>query len=448
VLVSEVGKVLGRRPEKPTPDLRFSYDARPWIKFESEQLQDVFNKIKSAVFTVGYYGINLPKELKEVKIIIGSSSYQIGIGGIHSQEANRKVIGNLIDSDVTSFYPSIILEQNIAPDNMGQAYRSIYKDWFDTRIAHKAAKTEPVLVLALKNFLNGLFGKYGDQYSMVFSPKFLIQTTLTGQLALLMLIEMLESNGISVVSANTDGIVSNIPDDKQDIYKKTVAEWEQITGFNMEFTEYSELYNQSVNSYIALCKNGKVKLKGKFSVAGLKKAPDAEICYKAVIDYLTKGVPTNETITNCRDIRQFLRVTRATSGAYDREQYLGKVIRWYYGKNNNNIFVNGKGNKIARSEGGVLLQILPDNFAVPDDLDYDYYINEARLILRECGVYGNNEIKTGGYTKPGKTTAHYLRANKSKSECCSELLSIRDDWIPIVPGVPVSRICKICEVFL
>lgn len=65
--------------------------------------------------------------------------------------------------------------------------------------------------MTFKIVLNGTFGKLGSKYSFLYSPNLMIQVTITGQLALLMLIEALEAAGISVVSANTDGIVSRCP---------------------------------------------------------------------------------------------------------------------------------------------------------------------------------------------------------------------------------------------
>lgn len=55
--------------------------------------------------------------------------------------------------------------------------------------------------------INGTFGKTGSPYSVLFAPTMLIQTTITGQLSLLMLIEWHEIYGIPVISANTDGVV-------------------------------------------------------------------------------------------------------------------------------------------------------------------------------------------------------------------------------------------------
>src|SRR3546814_14028970 len=49
---------------------------------------------------------------------------------------------------------------------------------------------------SLKIVINGSFGKFGSKYSILYAPNFLTQTTLTGQLSILLLIEMLEMAGI------------------------------------------------------------------------------------------------------------------------------------------------------------------------------------------------------------------------------------------------------------
>src|SRR5205814_10349873 len=60
----------------------------------------------------------------------------------------------------------------------------------------------------LKIALNAaLFGKTGSPWSVLYAPHLMITTTLTGQFALLMLIQRAEAMGICVVSANTDGVV-------------------------------------------------------------------------------------------------------------------------------------------------------------------------------------------------------------------------------------------------
>src|SRR5690606_7877233 len=75
-----------------------------------------------------------------------------------------------------------------------------------------------------------------------------------------------------------------------------------------------------------------------------------------------------------------------------RGGYLGKTVRYYWGKAGAPILeakANEKGNfkKIPKTDGAVECMRLPDEF--PDDVDYDRYIEEAEGILRDVGFYGD-----------------------------------------------------------
>ena len=109
----------------------------------------------------------------------------------------------------------------------------------------------------LKIVLNGTFGKLFSKWSILFAPELGIRTTITGQLALLMLIEMMECSGIRVVSANTDGIVLLIPEGMDGIKAQVVQWWEKRTGMEMESTLYRSLHSRDVNNYVAITTDGK-----------------------------------------------------------------------------------------------------------------------------------------------------------------------------------------------
>ena len=166
-----------------------------------------------------------------------------------------------------------------------------------------------------------------------------IQTTLTGQLALLMLIERHEFMGIPVVSANTDGLVIKCPRALLPVSDELIKQWERETGLEMETGEYRAIYSRDINNYFAIknytvgcggtwgicdgicgdgdCYHGEVKRKGEYSKAGLieKKNPDVEICSDAVADFLSKGTPILCTLAASRDIRKFVTVQRVSGGA-------------------------------------------------------------------------------------------------------------------------------------
>jgi DNA polymerase elongation subunit (family B) len=118
---------------------------------------------------------------------------------------------------------------------------------------------------SLKITINGTFGKLGSKYSTMYAPNLLIQVTVGGQLNLLMLIEMLELHGITVVSANTDGIVSLVEKHQEETFLNIITGWEHLTKLKTEETEYKALFSRDVNNYIAVKHDNSCKLKGTYS---------------------------------------------------------------------------------------------------------------------------------------------------------------------------------------
>jgi DNA polymerase elongation subunit (family B) len=159
----------------------------------------------------------------------------------------------------------------------------------------------------LKIAVNGTFGKQGNMYSTIYAPKLLIQTTVTGQLGLLLLIEACELANFEVVSANTDGFVTKIPKVRRAEFDAIVRAWEAATGFETEATKYAALYSRDVNNYIAVKDGGSCKAKGTYSERGsalnsaLSKNPEALICSDAVQAFLSNGTPIEQTINECCD---------------------------------------------------------------------------------------------------------------------------------------------------
>lgn len=234
--------------------------------------------------------------------------------------------------------------------------------------------------------INGSFGKFGSPYSRLYSPDLLIQTTVTGQLALLMLIESLEAYGIQVVSANTDGIVIKCP--RKDLQKleHLVKRWEQATGFDTEETPYRALYSRDVNNYVAIKPDGSVKLKGAYAPAGLMKNPTGQIVIDAVVAYLTNGTPLADTIRACSDITRFATIRSVKGGAVDQQgNYLGKAVRWYYSTEvTGPVRYKVNGYTVARSDGARPMMDLPEAF--PSDVDFDWYEREAMSVLSDIGA--------------------------------------------------------------
>jgi hypothetical protein len=428
---------LGFKVDKPfwPHGTEFKYTPPAFVRFITPQLQTMFEMVKAAVFKTSdkdqvyegdevddsgkpikiKTGIIMPDEVKQCRITIGNSVYKFGIGGLHSMEHGRAYIaGNgwtISDHDATSFYPITILNNGYYPKQMGPKFLEVYgaivyeriDDKGNLKYCEEMAEQAQAAMYAeyhtywdewrkyfkteessLKIVINGSFGKFGSKYSILFSPDLLIQTTITGQLSLLMLIESLEQAGISVVSANTDGIVVLCPPGMQFIRDEVIKAWEVQTRYTTEQTDYVALYSRDVNNYLAVKPNGKVKRKGVFAEPTLQKSPNNTICVEAVVQYLTTGKPMADTITGCTDVRQFLTIRGVKGGAVKGDILLGKAVRWYYALNEyGTINYKTNGNRVPRSEGARPLMELPDT--LPGDIDYNWYIREANAILTEIG---------------------------------------------------------------
>lgn len=389
-------KAKGVKPKRPLIEggTLVRYHKPDFIRFQTVEMQAAEKRICEADYYVSDSGkIIMPKGLDETPISFGKSQYRIGIGGLHSCEQTAAHYTDsdyvLIDRDVTSYYPSIVLNCGLYPKHLGMEFLKIYKWIFECRIEAKK-KGDKSKADSLKISLNGSFGKLGSKWSILYSPDLLLQVTLTGQLSLLMFIEMIETGSTAeIVSANTDGIVIKCPKTAIETVNAIIKKWEVITGFKTEETRYSAIFSRDINNFIAIHENRKgSKTKGAYApaepVGSSWPNPHNQISIDAVTEYLKNGTAIDKTITECTDIRKFLSARTVKGGAVHKGKYLGKAIRWYYKKGNiGAIHYKINNYLVPRTEGAEPLMELAD--ALPEGIDYDWYINEARSILRDIG---------------------------------------------------------------
>jgi hypothetical protein len=412
VIVTEMETVTGVQcfvPKYPEGSI-FTYKNPSYIRFYSENLQVLHNQILSTIFVLdgdGKVRVKTDNGSKPAtnlwKVKIGKTTYKLGIGGLHSSEKSishytEEGRTRLFDRDVASYYPQIIINQNLFPTHLGQAFLVTYKDIVARRLKAKA-QGDKATANSLKIAINGSFGKLGSRYSVFYSPELLIQVTLTGQLTLLMLVEMLEWSGIEVVSGNTDGILIKCPQERENAYLSVVKDWEYITSFQTEESVYRSVHARDVNNYIAIGIDGSIKAKGAYTNdlsfkdrnrEALMTNPNASIVSEAVMLLLRDNIPVEKTIKDCRDLTKFLLVRRATGGGMKDGVYLGKICRWYIRENDFGCIQTVKPNKaginamVSESDGAQPVQTLTDSF--PTDLNYAWYINKAKETLVDLGL--------------------------------------------------------------
>ena len=454
VIRSELEKLgVNCRPPSIEPGWSFYYNVPDYVQFKTPQFQHALEVVKATPFVVGASGSALcPQEIEELRPRLGGGIYRLGVGGLHSSETSEPVkirSGKytqaeahfadsrtlLIDRDVASYYPRIILNQRLFPEHLGEAFLTVFQTLVDRRlaakrksqVAKKAGDSEQAAYWgrvsdALKIVINGTFGKLGNLYSIISAPHHLLQVCMTGQLSLMMLIEAIELAGIPVVSANTDGIVIKCPVDRYKDLETIVMLWENATGFETEETRYKALLAKDVNNYYAVkLKEAKdaagetiwldetdgCKTKGIYSEVGsaqnspLSKNPEGYISSMAVQAFLEFGTPIEDTIANCgqnvkskyypTQVSRFVHVRQVRGGAEKDGVYLGKAVRWYYAKGEKGAINYAiSGNQVPKSIGAKPLMIMNDN--LPPDLDFDHYANVANEILYDIGYFKKAQV--------------------------------------------------------
>lgn len=371
----------------------------PFIKYDSPILTRVLNDMKSQIVSPGRKGY-------ENKFVFEGLQYSVGVGGIHSVNKPEIIIPKedemLIDIDVASLYPSMLIEYEFYPKHLGPEFLEVYKQIKDERIEAKHNGNK-VKNETLKLALNGLSGNLQNEHNFCYSPFAVMQIRINGQLLLLMLAEKLTQLGCRIIQANTDGLFVLL---KKDVYSKVnnvCREWEQLTKLTLEEERFKAMYQYAINDYFAITEDDKVKEKGMFiTTVKLGKGLTPKIIPKAVINFFKNGVPVEETIKGCQDIRDFLmsektgkqwhveynnkeqqrtnRFYASTNGAY----------LWKWKEKDTNRFdisipcpTEKQYQNMLTASGVTLLNYLDDKPIEERKINYRYYIMEAYKIIRE-----------------------------------------------------------------
>lgn len=362
----------------------------PFIKYDSPILQRVLDDMKNQIVSPGRKGY-------ENKFVFNNLRYSVGVGGIHSVNSPEIIIPRddemLIDIDVASLYPSMLIEYEFYPKHLGKEFLEVYKQIKDERIEAKH-NGDKVKNETLKLALNGLSGNLQNEHNFCYSPFAVMQIRINGQLLLLMLAEKLTQIGCRIVQANTDGLFVLL---KKDVYSKVNSicrEWEQLTKLTLEEDRFKAMYQYAINDYFAITEDNKVKEKGMFiTTVKLGKGLTPKIIPKAVISFFKDGISVEDTIKNCTDIRDFLMSEK--TGKQWHVEYMneeqqrtnrfyastngGYLWKWKYSNDSN---IKSYQNMLTAS-GVTLLNKFDDKPIEERKINYRYYIMEAYKIIRD-----------------------------------------------------------------
>lgn len=138
----------------------------PFIKYKSSTLTSVLEEMKTQVVSPGRKGY-------EKNFVFGGLRYTVGVGGIHSKNDPEIITPTedemLIDIDVASLYPSMLIEYGFYPKHLGPEFLEVYSQIKNERIEAKH-NGDKIKDSTLKLALNGLSGNLQNEHNFCYSP--------------------------------------------------------------------------------------------------------------------------------------------------------------------------------------------------------------------------------------------------------------------------------------
>lgn len=298
-------EILGGNKKGQTFDDEFDFPILPCVQLKKyKYIADWYKKKENHS-----YG------KKQTKVMVAGVEHTFSWGGGHGAIAKYHDTGVFMIADVTAYYPSLQMKYHFGFRVMNHPEN--FEFIHGNNIKYKYAGDKKAR-LPFKIMDNAISGQMKQPTSALYDPMSNNSICVNGQMLLLDLIEHLEPH-VDLIQNNTDGIVFKVRDYDRDFdtIDDVVWEWEQRTGMKMDFdTFFGEIFQKDVNNYLLFDhETGAVKSKGAYLKKLSELDYDLPIVNKAVVDYMVKKIPVEETILNCNDLKEF-QIVRKISSLY------------------------------------------------------------------------------------------------------------------------------------
>ncbi|MGL4250609.1 MAG: hypothetical protein ACRCR1_08215, partial [Aeromonas sp.] len=179
----------------------------PYVRFERPEFQRVLDFFRNTTIT------QTKGTFADLSATIDGFQFDFGTGGIHGSVESQVVSSDdecqIVDIDVSSYYPSLSIAKRVYPEHLGEKFCDINQYFFSERIVKGKYSTEGK---CYKLAMNGTYGDSNNVYSPFYDPKYTMTITINGQLLICMLSEQLmKIPKLTMVQVNTDGVTVRCP---------------------------------------------------------------------------------------------------------------------------------------------------------------------------------------------------------------------------------------------
>lgn len=379
------------------------------IEFTTPLFQGVLDMYKSLSFSPAKEQAKPIDQRFGYPVVFNGMWLVFGLGGLHMNYGLKsgkkkfkpkgmvhkpKIDEKLIQADVSSYYPSIRIEylaHRFDPFFLTE-YSKAYQEKKDGKLSR-----DSLLEGYAKLKLNSTFGLTNSQYSALYAPADLAYaTTINGQLMIAMFIERLHIAGFNVIGTNTDSVNLYVPDNRWDEYMEICTQWESDTKMKLDHDEFTVIYEQSCNNYIAITPKGEAKTKGSFvPELNLLKGYQYPVVKLALLAYFKDKIPVEKFIKGHNDIYDYCMSNKMGKSkktgnkfkAIHNKKVLQSTNRYYaaVGPEAGYMYKNaGLGDAhVCKDSGVMIFNVFVEKEMKDYNINYLFYIRIAKKIIHE-----------------------------------------------------------------
>ena len=377
-----------------------------------DKLKDLFRENLHPILLSNFEGQVLRNDFSyEVNYL--KNHFVYGTGGVHSTHVDScYFISNdeyaLVNADFENLYPGLVTEYDYYAEGIPPEGKELFKYLLSEcrrlkkvlrEMAHDGKRdTQEYKDLfgirdSIKLVMNAATGAYRNRYSPVYDPPRIISLCMTGQLLTTCVAKLIHNMGGLIIQTNTDGIAFRIRKTELKAVEQMLAEVSEKIGIPLEVEEEYAIFQKDVNNYILLSSpDAKPKLKGRWAKKSGSDVPlvplNAPVINTAVINYYTKNIPIEETITNCTNPLDFM-MTTMKGPTYAMVTYgdepTTNINRVYASCRQDaptlyKLKLDEEGEVVRRDKIASIPDALEGEFKL-QNIDYSWYIKQAKTNL-------------------------------------------------------------------
>ena len=340
-------------------------------------------------------------EKMQLECEIAGIPHVVAWGGLHAGQLINVTCAPdeiILDADAGQLYPNLMRIYHLLSRAATKPEMLTYI--LDTSMRLKAEgkkkEREPY-----KRQCNIVYGASGDKTNALYDPLMRNLVCVYGQVFFIDLIDKIEDIA-QILNSNTDGIFFKLKKkDLPELYRR-ISVWEERTQLKMEYEEYVKFISKDVNNYVAVRADGSIHAKGAYVKELGDLDYDLPIVNEAIKNYLVKGIPVEQTVFACKELRKFQKVVKLSSKyKWVEHESNGKTMR--FDNKCYRVFAsnNSQDGKILKCDGvrnpAKFGNTADRCFIVNDDvggqttdrfprLDKQYYVDLACKRLEDFGV--------------------------------------------------------------